>query len=122
MRNQTMTVDEMISTLERKNPSLQVRFDFGYFCPNGLHSYRGYYEQLAIGYESEYPSKMNVGQLLALLRDAIGKVFTGWKGGEFTMHGDTPVWVSNDNEACGTGIVDIRHDSDCIRLITAHLE
>lgn len=44
--------------------------------------------------------------------------FTGYKGGEFTMSGETPVYVANPDEAGGTAVVDVRDDGRRIVLIT----
>lgn len=53
------------------------------------HSYRGYYEDLAF----EVAHNRTVGQMLTDARSAIGQTFTGWKGGDFTMHGYSYVWI-----------------------------
>ncbi len=111
-----MNLGELIAALERKNQSLPVYFDFVYFRPKGIHSYRGDYSQLAIGYEAGID--VTVGQLVELCKDANGKTFTGWKGGEYDMWDDTPVWVANPDEAGGTAICDVRDDEWSIRLIT----
>lgn len=80
-----MTLGELISFLEQRNPELVVRLGF-----DSAHSYRGYYEQLAFT-----PARdVTVGTMLASARNALGETFTGYKGGEFTMHEYTRVWVS----------------------------
>lgn len=103
-----MNIGQLIDVLERKDPDKYVEFDFVHFTPRGVHSYRGYYDQLAIGYERG--GNMKVGELLTTLRDAVGKTFTGYKGGEYTMFTDTAVWVANNDESGGTAIVDVRDD------------
>lgn len=115
-----MTIGEMLSVLKRKDQELDVMLDFVHFRPDGCHSYRGYYEDLAIGYKAG--GDMKVWQLVKLLDDASGQTFTGYKGGEYSMSSDTPVWVANHNEAGGTGIVDIQDGGWRIRLITKCIE
>jgi hypothetical protein len=115
-----MTLGSIIDVLKRKNPETCVMFDFVHFQPKGVHSYRGYYEQLAIGYE--VGSSAKVGDLLKQLEDANGKKFYGYKGGTYLMHRDTPVWVANHNESGGTAIVDVRDDDWCVRLVTACID
>lgn len=115
-----ITLGELINTLKRKDPETEVTFDFVHFRPTGVHSYRGYYEDLAIGYESG--SECKVGTLLAKLIEANGKDFTGYKGGEFMMHRDTVVWVANHNEAGGTAIVDVVDDEWRVILKTAMVD
>ena len=58
------------------------------------HSYRGYYIDLAFAplYDTE---PRTVKEALDAAEDAHGKTFEGYKGGEFTMEGDTPVWYSH---------------------------
>lgn len=100
------TLGELISTLKRKNLDASVKFDFGGFVPDGIDSYRGYYEQLAIGYKPG-KEKVSIADLIKLCEDANGETFAGWKGGEYTMDDDTPVWVANRGKCHGTAIRDI---------------
>mgnify|MGYP006078505723 FL=1 len=68
-------------------------------------SYRGYYSDLAFAplYDTE-PRTVKEALKEALL--AHGKTFEGYKGGEFTMEGDTPVWYSHYG-SCGPAIIGI---------------
>lgn len=115
-----MTVGELIATLQRKDPEAWITFDFVHFRPKGIHSYRGYYEDLAIGYESG--GDCTVADVLKWLEDANGQTFYGYKGGEYMMDSDTVVWVANHNESGGTAIVDVVDDSWRIVLKTAMVD
>jgi len=66
-------------------------------------SYRGYYMDLAFVPLDE---PRTVKEALDEAEDAHGKTFEGYKGGEFTMEGDTPVWYSH-NGSCGPAIIGI---------------
>ena len=68
-------------------------------------SYRGYYSDLAFAplYDTE---PRTVKEALDAAEDAHGKTFEGYKGGEFTMEGDTPVWYSHYG-SCGPAIIGI---------------
>lgn len=114
-----MTLGEIIQILSRKDPDKTVTFDFVHFRPAGIHSYRGYYDQLAIGYGHD---DITVSGLLDLCRSAVGKTFQGYKGGDYVMSGDTPVWVANHNESGGTGIVDIQDDGWRVLLVTSAVD
>jgi hypothetical protein len=57
---------------------------------NKVDSYRGYYEDLAIE-----PGESTASELHAALSDVIDTKLEGYKGGEYLMTVDTPLW-----EAC----------------------
>lgn len=46
-----LTLGEFIFLLDRINKGATVRFDFERFVPTTIDSYRGYYEQLALGFK-----------------------------------------------------------------------
>ena len=56
-----------------------------------LESYRGYYCDLAFEPSGDLES---VESLLARCRAAMGREFTGYKGGEFLMGAPTPLWIA----------------------------
>ena len=57
---------------------------------SGPHSYRGYYEDLAFR-----PAKnVTVGTMLVAARSAVGQVFSGYKGGDYTMDENTDCWLA----------------------------
>lgn len=104
----------------------EVCFDFSSAIPTTLDSWRGSYSELALGFElSGYDNdeghfaKTEVGYLLLELKNAIGKGYTGWKGGEFFMGRDTPIWVDNPGNGNNTGIIDVVDDGWRIILMTA---
>jgi hypothetical protein len=99
-----MTLGELIAALKRKDQDAPVTFGFGWNNPKGVDSYRGYYEDLAIGYSRD---DCSVSQLVAILEIANGKTFTGWKGGEYDMDDDTAMWAANPGESGSMAIVDV---------------
>lgn len=90
---------ELIYALKQfPNQDALVFFDDHNFVPSNIDSWRGSYDELAfewvdLRYKSLTP--MTVKFLLKLLQNAIGKTFTGYKGGEFVMGKNTPLWVAN---------------------------
>jgi hypothetical protein len=94
-----------------------VRFDFGSLVPTTLDSWRGVYAELAIGYEDvkDWP-KLSV--ILAEFKSAVGKTFTGYKGGNFKMGRNTPVWVANYGDVGDTAIVEVENGGYEVTLIT----
>jgi hypothetical protein len=61
------------------------------------HSYRGYYSDLAFHFDA---GVISASELLSTCKDALGKTFEGYKGGDFFMDSDTPLWVANYGD-CG---------------------
>ena len=61
--------------------------------PKHLNSYRGYYEDLAIGY-FEYGYVL-VNDFYKELKNTVGNYKEGYKGGDFQMSEDTPIWKAN---------------------------
>jgi hypothetical protein len=120
---QQMTLGEFLAALKRKDGALPVYFDFAYFQPYDVHSYRGDYSQLALGYKI-YPGGENctVEDLRTMLDDADGKLFTGYKGGEYEMTAETHVWVANPSESTGTAVVNVEDQGWRIVLITASIQ
>jgi hypothetical protein len=47
--NETLTLGELIEKLGSFRPEMQITFDFCGFIPTKFDSYRGYYDQLALG-------------------------------------------------------------------------
>ena len=115
-----MTLGDLLSTLKRKDQEASISFDFAHFRPDGIHSYRGYYEDLALGYVSGGDCK--VSNVVEWLEEANGKEFYGYKGGRYVMDIETVVWVANHNESGGTAIVDVVDDSWRIVLKTEMID
>lgn len=79
-------------------------------------SYRGFYDQYALEYGPLNPSDpreqkqrlATPADLARHLEGAIGQWYTGWKGGEYMMLDETPVWVGNPGESHDMGVVGVR--------------
>lgn len=80
-----MTLGEMIDRLEELPPDLEIE------CLEEPHSYRGYYCDLAF---EKGMGTMTVEELIKICDAALGRTFTGYKGGEYTMGFHTPVWIA----------------------------
>ena len=95
-----MTLGAMIKALEAMPSDAQVA-NLG-----EAHSYRGYYSDISFEMDS---GTRNAADLLNECRSAMGKAFTGYKGGEFVMGELTPVWVAPYG-CCGEKLMSIRED------------
>lgn len=98
-----MNLGDFIGRLELFDPRDPIAFDFVSFHPTTLDSYRGRYDELALGYANEGNDPL-VTTILEDARTAVGKTFTGWKGGDFVMHEGKKIWVANPSEAGSTTI------------------
>ena len=98
-----LTLGKFIAELEKVPAETPVRF-YGGNYPADAHSYRGYYSDLAF---EEVDNPQTAGDLLAECRRANGRVFEGYKGGDFRMHGGTPLWSASYG-CCGQAIVGAR--------------
>jgi hypothetical protein len=108
-----------------KNKALPVIFDEGKYVPSTLDSWRGSYDELAIEYTEDEP--ITGKSFIELLKEANGKTYTGYKGGDFTMGKATPIWVANYGSSSGfregsTAVVDVEETEDAIVLKTKVLE
>ena len=109
----------LIDLLKRSEPGQNVKFDFGGAVPTSVDSYRGYYEDLAIGFDDDPDDYPTVSEFLKMLQEAVGKEFTGYKGGEYKMTRKSRVWVANYSHTSGTTIVGIR---DCNYMTVLHTD
>ncbi len=106
-----LTLGELISKVSKKQLEMDldttVWFDFVQFHSNGtMHSYRGYYDHLALGYATNGKS-MKILPFLDMIRESQGMGFSGWKGGSYVMNSNTLVWVANPEETGSTAVVDV---------------
>lgn len=110
-----LTLGEAITRLQGLHPDHLVTFDYDEnVSPGDVDSYRGYYEDLAI---EPSASECRASELLSLLDDALGKTFTGYKGGDFVMKEDTPLWCAEYGD-CGRAITGLRVEAHGVVLET----
>lgn len=115
-----ITLGRLIAGLKQFDADNSLVLDFCDFVPGSLDSYRGYYDQLAV--EPVNSGDTTVGQFLAKCEAAVGKTFTGYKGGDYTMDEDTRVWVSEYGRAHNTAVVGVRQVGVRVVIDTAYLD
>lgn len=117
-----MTLGEFLKKLSAiKDKSKEVRFSFAYYRPTSFHSYRGIYSEIALGYTDE-SNIITVQELISIVKKSIGVKFPGYKGGDFRMTENTPVWIDNQSMASSTALVDVVEDRYGVYLETKHIE
>lgn len=117
-------VEKQKQRIAENKTEATVQYDFEYLYPTSINSWRGSYAELALNFvtdENEY-KPMTVTEFLALLRGCVGKEFTGYKGGEFIMTKNTPVWVANFGNSGNTAVIDIIDNNYSVIIITGHRE
>lgn len=117
--NYHLTLGALISKLKDFDQSKEVQFDVGGY-PDSLHSYRGYYSDLAF---SATEKVVSVGDVLIEANKALNTAFQGYKGGDYLMTESTPLWkseygTSGENEA----IMNIIEMNEKVILITKKIE
>lgn len=122
-----LTLGELILKLEpivknqKEGDEATVRYDFEYLFPTSINSWRGSYDELALDFET-HGEEMKVSEFLKMLKDCIGKTFTGYKGGEYLMHEGTPIWVANYSHSGNTAVIDVVDNGYVVLLITGYRE
>lgn len=111
-----LTLGALIAELEKAAPDAPVTFSNG-GAPGDPHSYRGYYSDLSFS----SVGATTVGDLLATCRSALDTTFEGYKGGDFLMGADTPLW-SAAYGCCGDAIIAAAPANGGLMLITKYIE
>lgn len=106
--SEQMTLGQMIEKLKSLPQDAKVRL------LGRLHSYRGYYQDLA--FERDIEKETEVSSLLQHCQSAMGRAFAGWKGGDFLMGENTPLWISEVGEADGLKLLDLEEAKEGIYI------
>lgn len=120
------TLGNLIDELEKYPKDWGVYILPFNLIPDEFCSYRGYYQDLNLTVltRSEAIAKnkeMTVGQLLKMAKEANGNIFCGYKGGEFTMNRNTPIWVGDDDYSTGVAIAEVKRAYDGLIEIHCYL-
>ena len=114
------TLGKLIKVLELCSPKAHVYFDFCQLVPRSFHSYRGYYEDLQLDWRVENSwETLECKDFLILCKEQLNSVHTGWKGGDFRMTENTPIWVGEVGKATHVMLTEILHDSYLVMLGTS---
>lgn len=112
-----ITLGELIEKLKQSEKELPVVFSDG-GAPGEGDSYRGYYSDFAL----ERTEASTVEELQGYLEDEVlNKTFEGYKGGEYAMSEDAPLWVAPYG-SCGPAIVGYADDGERVVLTTKDVD
>lgn len=112
-----LTLGKLIAVLEPHDPALPVTFDYGPFV-GSEHSYRGYYSDLSFEPSAE---RSTVADVLARAKAAIGNTYEGYKGGDFVMRDDTPLWCAHYGNT-GSAIIGASVSTEAVILETKNVD
>jgi len=115
-----LTLGELLSELEKQNQDSYLHFDFCGLSPESFDSYRGKYEDIAIGWSYLKPNKVKV--FLEMLKNILDVELSGWKGGSYKMHKDVNVFVDNQGVATNTGVFSVKNVDGKVILETAKID
>ncbi len=123
-----LTLGELILKLEPivakqkdRTDEATVHYDFEYLFPNSIDSWRGSYAELALNYMVD-GTPMKVTDFYNMLKETVGKEFTGYKGGEYIMSRQTPIWVANYSHSGNTAVIDVVDNDYVVVIITGYRE
>jgi len=86
-----LTLGELIAELERCDAEKRVMVDGTVYSVSNGHSYRGYYADMGL---EPSEAEQSVEECLAMLRGCVGASYRGYKGGEYEMGCDAPLWIA----------------------------
>lgn len=99
-----MTLGKLIQRIEKM--TLEY-FPVGLSSPD---SYRGYYSDLAFEFTDEPMKREDV---LKVCYSALNETFEGYRGGEYVMDFDTPLWIA-EYGSCGVKILSVNSDGSFV--------
>lgn len=120
----SMTIDEVLNELQRVKQDVEITFDFCGCFPTTVDSWRGIYAEPAIGWGKldyvKFDKRPTVADVVKELKKAIdGRLYAGWKGGDFSYTGESQLHVDNPGEYTLTELVRVE---DCDWQVILHTE
>lgn len=112
-----MKLGAFIAALEKAKPDAYIQFDWAGLHPGRMRSYRGYYDHLAIDPTSGIFH--TVKEMLDHAKAVLGTTMEGYKGGDFLMDADTPLWVATWGDTGSTRVVGVQDEDWRVIIKTA---
>lgn len=111
MKDRPLTIGELLHCMEQCGREESAVFLVGTLpvqLDGTISSWRGDYYQVALGYVlygTLNKKPVLVKDLISMLKNRIGKLQQGWKGGMFPVTESTEVWLDNPGDCCNHAIV-----------------
>ena len=116
-----LSLAQLYERLHQFDPDAEIVFEDGASPDNYLHSYRGYHRHAAIGIargRGANPPAVLVNEMLHGVHQAINNVVYGYKGGEFQLYPEVPVWYADYGDASEQAIVDVQERDGKVVLVS----
>ena len=109
-----LTLGELLNELNYHNDDEELNVEL----TGEWGSYRGYYDQMFIGYRRKGGNYSTVEELKGIIYDALGEgVMHGYKGGEFFVGNNTEVcFALDDRSVSGLYVKRLTDDFDGLKL------
>lgn len=108
----------------KKLEEINIYYDFEYLFPLQFDSWRGSYDELCLDINMtdndllKPKDPLNILDFISLCKNTIGKEFYGYKGGDYIMDENTPIWVANYSHSGNTALIDVLDYGFEVILIT----
>ncbi|MEO2202399.1 hypothetical protein ABGV42_01430 [Paenibacillus pabuli] len=114
----SMTISEILNDLSYLSPHENLYVASGVYLDGSFGSYRGYYNDMAIGYSTTETGLFRVEDFETILRNALAAgSMMSYKNGDYPITPDTKVWLAEENDL-GEMIVAIRRIDGNAYIIT----
>ena len=112
-----MRIKEILSALENVDSTKYIYFDFCKLNPTVIDSWRGSYNLPAIGFTDR--EAKTVAEFITELNTAIsGKLYHGYKGGEYLFNAYQDLYVDNYGIFSETMVTGVKDKGYCVILCT----
>jgi hypothetical protein len=106
-----MNIKDLVDLLDSLNSLDSNAYIYG--VSREFDSYRGYYEHIAVAPNDTH--KMSLAAFINLLVAQVGRTYTGYKGGDYTMGKQTEVFVAHYG-CCGKLVDGVEKFADGYKL------
>jgi hypothetical protein len=120
-----MTIGELIDALRKCEKNTPVFFDFpSYRQPDGIISYRGYYDQPAISFVAGHwdDEDKKAHAFADQLERELKETHCGYKGGDYKYTRDDTPFVANYGETSGVIVAGVLDEGYRATIITKHTQ
>lgn len=91
-----LTIGELLKKIEKYEDGTPFKFTCDRFLDDEFDSYRGYYDDMYLGYSDKDEGYNTIGHLKRILEEALKQgTMVGYKGGDFSIDGGTLLWLSS---------------------------